>query len=187
MLAVLMQHYRPDSVANAFTSLLSLFNDVQGSKESVLQYPSRFDGIVMDLSQRKVAIPQILMVMLFLCAIHSRYSDLLEQFCTRFRCIKMATLDSIVKDIKFHDGFTVHECKGGAEPLFLMLLRLLRVPTRTRRVRSGRHHLSGSPRQRKKLLQVAGRAPSLALEYAPYAIARPSSGMFPTSAHCLRS
>ncbi len=28
----------------------------------------------------------------------------------------MATLDSIVDDIKFHDGFTVHKRKGSAEP-----------------------------------------------------------------------
>ncbi len=111
-----MQHCRPDSVANAFTSLLSLFNDVQGSDEPILQYCSRFDEIVMELSWCKVTIPQILMVMLFLRAIHSRYSDLLEQVCTRFRCLKMATLDSIVNDIKFHNGFTIHERKGGAKP-----------------------------------------------------------------------
>jgi hypothetical protein len=116
MLAALMQHCRPDSVANAFTSLLSLFNDVQWSNKPILQYRSRFDGIVMELSRCKVTIPQILMVMLFLRAIHSRYSDLLEQFCTQFRCLEMATLDSIVDDIKFHDGFTVHERKGGAKP-----------------------------------------------------------------------
>ncbi len=116
MLAALMQHCRPDSVANAFISLLSLFNYVQGSNKPILQYHSRFDGIVMELSRCKVTIPQILMVMLFLRAIHSRYSDLLEQFCTRFRCLKTATLDSIVNDIKFHNGFTIHECKGGAKP-----------------------------------------------------------------------
>jgi hypothetical protein len=38
MLAALMQHCRPDSIANAFPSLLSLFNDVQGADEPILQY-----------------------------------------------------------------------------------------------------------------------------------------------------
>ncbi len=55
MLAVLSQ-----------TSLLSLFNDVQGNDGPILQYWSCFDRIIMDLSQCKVAIPQILLVMLFL-------------------------------------------------------------------------------------------------------------------------
>jgi hypothetical protein len=59
MLAALSQHCRPDLVTNAFTSLLSLFNDVQGNDELILQYQSCFDQIVMDLSQCKVAIPQI--------------------------------------------------------------------------------------------------------------------------------
>ncbi len=50
MLAALSQHCRPDSVANTFTSLLSLFNNVQGNDKPILQYQSHFDGIIMDLS-----------------------------------------------------------------------------------------------------------------------------------------
>jgi hypothetical protein len=102
-------------MANVFTSLLSLFNDVQGTDESILQYCSRFDGIVMELSCCKVAIPQIFMVMLFLRAIHGCYADLLEQFCTRFKSIETATIASIVKDITYHDSFMVHERKGVAK------------------------------------------------------------------------
>jgi hypothetical protein len=187
MLAALMQHCRPDSVANAFTSLLSLFKDVQVSKEPILQYHSRFDGIVMKLSWCKFAIPQILMVMLFLRAIHSRYSDLLEQFCTQFRCIKMATLDSIVKDIKFHNGFTVHEHKGGAKPSFPCAAMAAAGTYSDQKGKVWRTPFEWLSKTRKKLLQVAGCAPLLALEFAPYAIARPSRGMFLTSAHCLRS
>jgi hypothetical protein len=109
MLAALSQHCHPDLVANAFTSLLSLFNDVQGNDKPILQYWSCFDKIIIDLSQCKVAIPQILLVMLFLRALHSRYS---KQFCTRFKLIEHATIDSIVDDGTYHDGFTVHERKG---------------------------------------------------------------------------
>jgi hypothetical protein len=112
MLAVLTQHCRPDSMSNVFTSLLSLFNNVQGNNKPILQYQSCFDGIIMDLSRCKVAIPQILMVMLFLWAIHSRYSDLLEQFCTCFKSIEHATIDSIVEDITYHNRFTIHKRKG---------------------------------------------------------------------------
>jgi hypothetical protein len=70
MLVALSQHCRPDTVVNAFTSLLSLFNDVQGNNKLILQYCSCFDGLIMEVACCKVAIPQILMVMLFVCTIH---------------------------------------------------------------------------------------------------------------------
>jgi hypothetical protein len=54
----------------------------------------------------------ILMVMLFLCTIHSCYSDLLNQFCTGFKSIKTTTINSIVDDIVYHIGITIHNCKG---------------------------------------------------------------------------
>jgi hypothetical protein len=58
------------------------------------------------------SIPQILLVMLFLRAHHSHYSDLLEQFHTCFKSIEHATIDSIVDNVTYHDGFTIHERKG---------------------------------------------------------------------------
>ncbi len=78
MLATLMQHCRPDSVSNAFTSLLSIFNDVQGESKSVLEYRSCFDGLTMELARCKVIIPSFLLVMLFLHALHSRYATIFE-------------------------------------------------------------------------------------------------------------
>ncbi len=80
MLAVLNQHCRPDTIANAFSTLMSLFNDVQGPSEPVLEFCSRFDGMVLDMSRSKIILPPILLVMLFLHALHSRYSDILDQF-----------------------------------------------------------------------------------------------------------
>jgi hypothetical protein len=41
MLAVLNQHCRPDTIANAFSTLMSLFNNVQGHLEPVLEFSSR--------------------------------------------------------------------------------------------------------------------------------------------------
>ena len=38
MLAVLNQHCRPDSVTNAFTTLMSLFNAVQGDSEPIVEF-----------------------------------------------------------------------------------------------------------------------------------------------------
>ncbi len=81
MLAALIQHCCPDSVSNAFASLLSLFNDVQGDSESILEYRSCFDGLTLKLCSRcKVTLPTLLSVMLFLRGIHGRYADIVAQF-----------------------------------------------------------------------------------------------------------
>ncbi len=47
MLAALEQHCHPDTVANAFTMLMSLFKDVQGESEETLAFWSCFDGLIM--------------------------------------------------------------------------------------------------------------------------------------------
>ena len=57
MIDVLNRHCRPDSVTNAFTTLMSLFNDAQGDTEPILEFRSRFEGMVMDMSRCKVVIP----------------------------------------------------------------------------------------------------------------------------------
>jgi hypothetical protein len=80
MLAALIQHCRPDSVSNAFASLLSLFNDVQGDLESILEYRSRFDGLTLKLLRCNVTLPTLLSVMLFLRGIYGRYADIVVQF-----------------------------------------------------------------------------------------------------------
>ena len=120
MLAVLNQHCRPDTIANAFSTLMSLFNDVQGPSEPVLEFRSRFDGMVLDMSRSKIILPPILLVMLFLCALHSRYSDLLDQFRSRYKNLETATIDSVVEDARYHDEFKLvgsdKKVPGGATP-----------------------------------------------------------------------
>jgi hypothetical protein len=49
MHAALMQHCCLDTVTNAFLSLLSPFNDIQGDTESVFEYRSCFDGLTLEL------------------------------------------------------------------------------------------------------------------------------------------
>ena len=43
--------------------------------------------------------------MLFLRALHSRYSDILDQFRSRYKDLEKATLDSVVEDARYHDEF----------------------------------------------------------------------------------
>jgi hypothetical protein len=122
MLAALTQHCRPDTLSNVFASLLSLFNDVQGKAVSILEYRSHFDGLTLKLSQCKVVIPPLLLVMLFLQGLHRGYTtNIVEQFRSCFKSIEMATVDSIMSDVAFHDSFTLVEtrkCKsaGGSAP-----------------------------------------------------------------------
>ncbi len=77
MLAALTSYCRPDSVANAFSSLLSLFNKIQGEDEPILSFSSCFDGLILEMARCKVAIPPLLPVMLFLRVLHSRYAQLM--------------------------------------------------------------------------------------------------------------
>jgi hypothetical protein len=61
--------------------------------------------------QCKVAIPQILLVMLFLQELNSRYSTILDQFRSCFKSLDSATIDSVVEDVNHHDSFTVVDSK----------------------------------------------------------------------------
>jgi hypothetical protein len=114
MLNALICYCRPDTVSNAFASLLSLFNDVQRESEPTLEYRSRFDGLTLELSRCKVVVPHLLSVMLFLWGLHSWYDDIVvTQFRSGHKSIETATIDSIVSDVTFHDGFTLVESKKG--------------------------------------------------------------------------
>ncbi len=105
MLAALDQHCCSDTMSNAFTMLMSLFNDVQGDSEQILAFRSRFDGLIMDMARSKIILPPILLVMLFLCALHLHYFDILNQFCSRYKALDTASINLVVKDVRFHDGF----------------------------------------------------------------------------------
>jgi hypothetical protein len=95
MLAALNQHCHPDSVANAFPTLLLLFNDSMGVSEEIMAFCSWFDGMVKDMALCKIFLPPILIVMFFLHSLHSCYNDCLEQFCSRYKSLEGASLDSL--------------------------------------------------------------------------------------------
>jgi hypothetical protein len=67
----------------------------------------QFDGSVMDTLRCKIVIPLILLVMFFLFALHGRYTDLLEQFCSRFKVLRDASINSVVEYVRCHDSFTL--------------------------------------------------------------------------------
>jgi hypothetical protein len=118
MLAMLDQHCCPDTISNAFSTLMSLFNDVQSPLEPILEFHFWFDGMVLDMSCSKIFLPPIFLVMLFLCALHFRYSDILDQFWSWYKTLETATIDSVIEDAHYHDEFKLvgSDKKGGPNP-----------------------------------------------------------------------
>ncbi len=116
MLQVLEDHYRPSSISNTFTTLLSLFNDKQSDTEGIHEFHSRFVGNILVLSHSSVAIPQILQVMLFLRAIHPCYEGLLNQFASKQKDLTTSSIDSVLLDAQYMDGFTLVGAKGKGNP-----------------------------------------------------------------------
>jgi hypothetical protein len=105
MLSALNAYCCPDLVAKAFSSLLSIFNELQEDNEPILAFWSWFDGLIFEMARCKVVIPPLLLVMLFLRALHSCYSDTIEQFRTCHKSIETTLIDMIVHDVTYHDDF----------------------------------------------------------------------------------
>ena len=61
MIGALNLHCRPDTAANAFTTLMSLLNENMGDSEDILAFRSCFGGMINEMSRCNVAIPPILM------------------------------------------------------------------------------------------------------------------------------
>jgi hypothetical protein len=105
MLAALNTYCHPDSIANVFSSLLLIFNKLQGKNKLILASCSHFDGLILEMAYCKVVIPPLLLLMLFLCALHSCYSDIVEQFWTQHKSLKKTSIEMIVADVTYHDKF----------------------------------------------------------------------------------
>ncbi len=114
MLQVLEDNFRPSSISNTFTTLLSLFNERQSDTEGIHEFCLRLEGNLLALSCSSVAIPQIFQVILFLRAIHSRYQGLLNQFTSKQKDLSAALIDSVVADAKFMDEFATVGVNGKA-------------------------------------------------------------------------
>jgi hypothetical protein len=109
MLAAHNAYCHPDSIANAFSSLLSIFNKLRGKNEPILAFCSRFDGLILEMARCNVVIPPLLLVILFLRALHSRYSDIVEQFWTWHNSLDTKSIEMIVADVTYHDKFILKE------------------------------------------------------------------------------
>jgi hypothetical protein len=114
MLQVLEDNFHPASISNTFTTLLSLFNNRQSDKEGIHKFHLQFEGNLLALFRLLVAIPQILLVMLFLRAIHLRYQGLLNQFASKQKDLSAASINSVVADAKFIDEFATVGANGKA-------------------------------------------------------------------------
>jgi hypothetical protein len=76
-----------------------------GKWEEIMAFWSRFVGMVNIMSHCKNFHSPVLMVVFFLCSLCSCYDNLLEQFCSCYKSLKGASLDSIVADVHYHDEF----------------------------------------------------------------------------------
>ncbi len=109
MLAALKAYCHPNSIAVAFSSLLLIFNKIQDKNEPVLVFCSRFDGLILKMACCKVVIPPLLLVMLFLWALHSRYLDIVEQFRTWHKSLETTSIEMIIADVTYQDEFILKE------------------------------------------------------------------------------
>ncbi len=109
MLAACNACCHPNSVANAFSSLLSIFDELQGNDKPILAFRSCFNSLILEMACCKVVIPPLLLVMLFLLAFHSCYLDIVEQFRTRHKSLETMSIEMIVVDITYHDNFILKE------------------------------------------------------------------------------
>jgi hypothetical protein len=116
ILMVLNQHCCPDTVANAFMTLMSLFNDIKSKAEPIMKFCSWVDSMVMDMLHCKIMIAPILLVMFFLCALHGHYTDLLEQFHSHSKVLEDASIVSVVEDVHYHNSFTLASLKKSPHP-----------------------------------------------------------------------
>ena len=74
--------------------------------------------MVLDMSCSKIILPPILLVTLFLRALHTRYSDIVDQFWSQYKNLDAATIDSVFEDAHYHDEFKLvgSDKKGGSSP-----------------------------------------------------------------------
>ena len=80
MLGALNEHCCPDSVANTFTTRMSLINDSMGESEGIMAFQSPFNSMVNDMAHCNTVIPLIIMVMLFLRSLPPATMTFLKSF-----------------------------------------------------------------------------------------------------------
>jgi len=54
--------------------------------------------------------------MIFIRTLHSRYSGILDQFRSIYKDLEAATIESVVADVRYHDGFQIVNPKKNSRP-----------------------------------------------------------------------
>ena len=49
--------------------------------------------------------------MIYIHALHSQYSDILDQICSRYKDLEAATIESVVANVTYHDGSQIVDPK----------------------------------------------------------------------------
>ena len=145
---------------------MSLFNDVQGPLEPVLEFHSRFDGMFLDMSRSKIILPPILLVMLFLRACTHVIPIFLISFdlVTRISKLQRSTPSSKMSAIMMNSSSLATKRSLVVVPPRL-LLRML-----TGMVKNGRPPSNGSHPMLRRVSRLARNAPLLVQVSAPFAI-----------------
>ncbi len=109
MLAACNAYCHPNSIANVFSSVLSIFNKLQGKNKPILAFCSYFDGLIFEMACCKVVMPPLLLVLLFLRALHSCYLDIIERFGTQHKSLETRLIEMIVMNVTYHEDFILKE------------------------------------------------------------------------------
>jgi hypothetical protein len=109
MLAALNAYCHPDSIANTFSYLLLIYNELQGKNKLILAFCSCCDGLILEMACCKVVIPPLLLVMLSLQVLRSHYLDIVEQFRTRHKSLDTMSIKRIVADVTYHNEFILED------------------------------------------------------------------------------
>jgi hypothetical protein len=54
--------------------------------------------------------------MIFIRALHLRNSDILDQFCSCYKDLESATIESVVANVTYRDGFHIVDPKKNSRP-----------------------------------------------------------------------
>jgi hypothetical protein len=86
-----------------------IFNKLQGKKGPILAFRTHFDGLILEMACCKVVIPPLLLVMLFMQALHSLYLDIVEQFRTWYKSLETMSIEMIIVNVTYHNKFILKE------------------------------------------------------------------------------
>jgi hypothetical protein len=92
----------------------------------------------------------------FLHALHFHYSDILDQFCSGYKVLEIATINSVVDNVCYHDGCQLVGLEKKASGSHVPKAAAATAANVTNRAPYGPLFLSGFPATGQKALKHAG-------------------------------